>query len=296
MSPASTELKNITSFFAAERADSLGVDIIHCSLGYSTFSDPSMNYTVDDMDGQTAICTRAANIASEKGIFVVASAGNQGRLSWKRVTAPADSPYVLAVGAINASGELANFSSQGPSADGRIKPEVVAMGVAVTIGTQYGTVSTSSGTSFSSPLVSGMVAGLIQANPGKSTRQIFADIIKSGSRYQAPDNALGYGVPNFVKAIGNDVLSATPTWGESLKVYPNPLAGNRLYVEIGEEWAPGDVDAEMYDLNGKLLARKRYGRPAAAAFTFEHPHVAPGVYILKLTSGAVTRQIRLLKE
>ena len=151
--------------FAAEMADSAGVDVINTSLGYSVFDDESMSYTQDQMDGETTVISRAASIAASKGIVLVASAGNEGNNAWGTITAPADSEHLLAVGAVNNLADLANFSSTGPSADGRIKPDVVAQGVNTQLTNSQGTVTFQNGTSFSAPLVAGLAAGLMEAFP-----------------------------------------------------------------------------------------------------------------------------------
>lgn len=283
--------------FAAEEADSLGADIIQSSLGYSTFSDPSMNYAVRDMNGQTAVCTRAANMAAEKGIFVVSSAGNQGRISWQKITAPADSPNVLAVGAIDASGSLAAFSSLGPTYDGRIKPEVVAMGQGVTVGTKYGTVTTASGTSFSSPIVSGLVAGLIQANPHKSRKEIYDDIISSASQSAAPDTLLGYGIPDFVKAINNRLLSVDKVSEEQVLVYPNPLIDNKVNIKVNRKLGSKAISITLYDINGRLLKQEQYNSNSSEdVYIFEKPGLAPGIYFLKLSSPTFEKQVKIFKN
>ena len=128
--------------FAAEAADSAGVDIISTSLGYSEgFTDSGMDYAPDQMDGNTAVITRAASLAASKGILLVTSAGNNGNSGWRIITAPADADNVLAVGAIDADGLLNNFSSQGPNANGITKPDVVAIGRLTSLITTSGTPS-----------------------------------------------------------------------------------------------------------------------------------------------------------
>ena len=137
--------------FATEMADSIGVDIINSSVGYNTdFSDPAMNYVIDDMDGNTTVIARAANMAAQRGILLVASAGNEGNNSWQIIVSPADSENVLSIGNIRENGLLSSSSSRGPTADNRIKPDLVALGSGTVVVKGSGEVSTSSGTSFSS--------------------------------------------------------------------------------------------------------------------------------------------------
>ena len=194
----------------AEYADSLGVDVINSSLGYTTFGDDRMNYRYKDLNGQTSKASLAAEIAFQKGMLIVNSAGNSGNHSWKYIGVPADSKGVLAVGATNIFGNRAEFSSYGPTSDGRLKPNVVAMGEDVNVASVYSTkVQTADGTSFSSPLIAGMAASLWSAFPDKTNIEIFEAIERSGHQYRKADQELGNGVPNFYKAYlllkrGND--------------------------------------------------------------------------------------------
>ncbi|MEM8895580.1 MAG: S8 family serine peptidase, partial [Bacteroidota bacterium] len=199
---AENRIEEYNWLFAAERADSLGVDIINTSVGYSTgFSDESMNYEYADLDGSTTVITRAANMASDKGILVVCSAGNEGNDPWQFVTAPADGENVLAVGSISSNENLSSFSSLGPTPDGRIKPDVVAMGSQVTIVVSSGNISAGGGTSYSSPQIAGLAAALWQAKPNSTNLEIIADIKASGDRASLPDNEYGFGLPNFERAL-----------------------------------------------------------------------------------------------
>jgi serine protease AprX len=193
---------------AAEFADSVGADIISSSLGYTIFDDPSMSYDYKNMNGRTAIISRGANIAASKGIFVVNSAGNAGDEEWKHIGAPADADSVLSIGAVDENGEYVSFSSRGPAADGRIKPNVVAKGRETIVASPGGGIYPADGTSFSCPVISGMVACLVQANPGKTNMQIMDAIHKSSSNFNSPNAEIGYGIPDFELAnriLGGDV-------------------------------------------------------------------------------------------
>ncbi|MCB0593401.1 MAG: S8 family serine peptidase [Lewinellaceae bacterium] len=184
-----------------EYADSLGADVVNSSLGYTTFNDRQMNYQFKDLDGKTSVASQAADIAFGKGMIVVNSAGNEGNSSWKHIGAPADARLALSVGAIDFSGERASFSSLGPTADERIKPDVAAPGAWVTVADPFAfQVSIGSGTSFASPILAGLVACLWEAFPEKSNAEIVDAIKKSASRAGSPDVELGYGIPNFGKA------------------------------------------------------------------------------------------------
>lgn len=185
---------------AAEYADSCGVDVINSSLGYHGFDDSSMNHHYYEQDGNTALISRTASMCADKGIVCVNSAGNDGMGSWKKINFPADAKDILTVGSINEHGMNAAFSAVGPTADGRIKPDVMAFGSPTCVITGRGSIINDNGTSFSSPLVAGMVACLWQALPGKTAKQIIKLVKLAGDNQQHPDNVFGYGVPDFWKA------------------------------------------------------------------------------------------------
>lgn len=184
-----------------EYADSLGVDVVNSSLGYSTFSDKKMDYTYADLNGQTSPASRAADMAFSKGMIVVNAVGNSGDTNWKHMDVPADSKTVFSVGATDIEGERAKFSSQGPTADGRIKPDVSALGRRIGIASIYSyKVTASNGTSYAAPLIAGAVAALWQAFPYKSNQEILEAVKQSASQALQPDNQLGYGIPDFYRA------------------------------------------------------------------------------------------------
>jgi hypothetical protein len=166
-------------------------------LGYNTFDNPAQDYTYSNMDGKTSRVSIGADICSSKGIAVVISAGNEGSSSWHYITTPGDAASVLTVGAVNTNGNIASFSSRGPSADSRIKPDVVAVGEGSIIITSGGSLSSGSGTSFSAPIMAGLVTCLLQKYPTLTNTDLFNIIKESSSQYSNPDNDYGYGIPNF---------------------------------------------------------------------------------------------------
>jgi len=187
---------------AAEKADSLGVDVFSVSLGYNYFDNPIFNYTYAQLDGNKAALSRAADLAAKKGILVVAAVGNEGAANWKYLTVPADADSILAVGAVNANRQVAAFSSYGPSADGQVKPDVAALGEnAVIANAINGAPTYSNGTSFACPVMAGIVTCLWQAFPEVNNMTIIEQLRRSSDRFTTPDNRTGYGIPDAKKAF-----------------------------------------------------------------------------------------------
>lgn len=191
---------------AVEFADSVGVDVINTSLGYYSFDDKSKNYKYRDLDGRHALMSRQASHIADKGMILVCSAGNSGAGSWKKITPPGDADNVLTVGAIDKRAVLATFSSVGNTADHRVKPDVVAVGVGSDVIRTDGNQGRANGTSFSSPIMCGMVTCLWQACPTLTAKEVIELVRRSGDRAGFPDNIYGYGVPDMLKAY-NDYKS-----------------------------------------------------------------------------------------
>ncbi len=249
--PGEYRVEEYNWLFAAERADSSGVDVINTSLAYNEFSDPSMSYLPSDMDGQTAVITRAANLASERGIVVVVSTGNTGSTAWRIIAAPADSEDVLAVGAVNDVGQVSNFSGMGPSSDNRIKPDVMAMGVNTRLINVNGSVSFQSGTSFSAPLVAGLATGLLQAFPDLTGDEIDNVIRKSADRYSSPDEFYGYGIPSFLKAA--EIASRQVPGSNDIMAFPNPTNLNYFTLTFSDEYIGQNTEFQLINGDGGLV-------------------------------------------
>ena len=188
---------------AAEFADSVGCDVINSSLGYNEYDHKWMSYKQWQLDGKTAFVSRSAALLAQKGIILCNSAGNSGMGPWKKIGVPADADHILTVGAISDidTQRIAAFSSVGPTQDGRVKPDVVALGAPARVISGRGTITSSMGTSFSSPVVCGLVACLWQAMPDKTASEIIEIIRRTGNNYLHPDNIYGYGVPDFWQAF-----------------------------------------------------------------------------------------------
>lgn len=185
---------------AIEFADSLGVDVVNTSLGYNDFDSPAEDYTHDVLDGKTALISRAADKAADKGMLLVIAAGNSGDSPWELITPPADAINILTVGALRRDSTVVDFSSRGMTADGRVKPDAMALGDASIVVDDRGNVTMKSGTSFASPIMCGMVACLWQAFPTLTNKEILQAVRESGDRYENPDSDYGYGRPDMEKA------------------------------------------------------------------------------------------------
>lgn len=279
---------------AAEYADSLGVDIINSSLGYWDFDDSSMDYRFQDLNGNTAVITKAASIASQKGILVVTSAGNYGSRGASSITAPADAKGILAIGSVNALSVPSSFSSQGPTADGRIKPELTARGEQVVLLRSSGLTGTANGTSFSSPQVAALAAGIWQANPDWKVEKLISRLLQSGSRSSSPDNSMGHGIPDFTKAHLGLVLSSPNREVFNSKIFPNPVDGDFVFLEFGDE---KEVRIFLFDLQGKLLISNNLTREdLRRPFSIEVQGITKGLYLLEVQSNGKILRTKLLKK
>jgi hypothetical protein len=242
---------------AAEHADSLGVDLINTSLGYSQFDDSTMNHIYDDLDGVTARISQATTWAAEKGILCVTSAGNSGSAPWHFITAPADADGILTVGAVNSAGEHAAFSGWGPTADGRVKPEVMALGVEAAYPFADGTIRNGNGTSFSSPILCGAAACLWQAFPEATAQDVRSAIIASAHLAAAPNDSMGFGIPDMRAAFKILDNEGAGHWDENaaddaLLLFPNPSTdGTIRWIYSGTK----TPDAwRIWNASGQLMA------------------------------------------
>ncbi|HNP06300.1 MAG TPA: S8 family peptidase [Cyclobacteriaceae bacterium] len=280
---------------AAEKADSAGVDIINSSLGYNLFDDASMDYTKTQLDGNTALVSKAARLAISKGIFVVVSAGNDGNTSWSLVNPPADVDGILAVGSITSTGNLSGFSSIGPTTDGRIKPDVVALGSGVSVIKSNGNTGFTSGTSAATPLITSLVAGLMQTFPELTVSALYDLVIASGNMSNNPDNQKGYGVPNYSGAKLIQLGEEPPEHTSAVYLFPNPSFGNTIKLEmdvpIGQM-----ATIHIYNLQGQLMLRSEgeidYSNNP---IELDVSGIGSGLYFVKVESDGVLRTIRLIK-
>lgn len=294
--------EEITWLMAAERADSLGADVINSSLGYTTFDDefdsPAYNHTYKDMDGKTTIVSRAARYATRKGILVVNSSGNDGNNSWKYVGAPADVDSVLTVGATNYDRSYSSLSSIGPNAAGVQKPDVAAVGAGTIVGDLAGGASSSYGTSFSAPQIAGVAAILWQAFPHLTAQQIIYVLKKSGHNASNPDNMLGYGVPNLIKAqeIAQNEFSPLGTEGELLSsviLSPNP-AQDEVTLSIPQTLVGKMANVSLFAANGANLYSS--GTRLKARHTIATAQLSAGLYLVRLKIDQQERSLKFIKR
>ncbi|MBX2966658.1 MAG: S8 family peptidase [Cyclobacteriaceae bacterium] len=290
--PTEYRIEEYNWLFAAERADSTGADIIHTSLGYNIFDINPMNYTTDQMDGETTVITRAAQSAFSKGMIVVASAGNEGGIaSWRIVTAPADGKDVLAVGNINSFGVRSPSSSIGPSADGRIKPDLVALGSGVSVVRANGSIFTGSGTSFAAPLVTSLVAGIWQSNPHLKNSELINVLRLTASQAATPDNLIGYGIPNY-QAVQHYLEQPVQT--EPVVVFPNPVNGQLAIRPSSPD--NGNLSFTLISSQGQLVTERE------VSFTWLNNQymadvsaLASGMYILRIKTANRILTFRIVK-
>lgn len=236
---------------AAEIADSLGADVINSSLGYTTFPDfPQGDFTYEDVDGVTSIASRAATMLGQKGVVVCISAGNDGEKEWHYIGHPADALDVLAVGAADIFGNIAPFSSRGPSYDGRVKPDITSVGVSTVCMWPDDYLGTADGTSLAGPVAAGLCACLWQALPEKSSSEIMQIIRESGSCYHNPNDSLGYGIPNFYAAYRAHAHDGVQQHAmPSINVFPNPCK-DKIFIPNRDL---NIQRVELYSIDGRLM-------------------------------------------
>lgn len=286
---------------AAEFADSVGADVINSSLGYNRFDDPAQDHVfATDMNGNTCPSSIAADFAASKGIAVVVSAGNSGSNSWRMIGAPADADSVLTIGAVDASGVIAGFSSHGFSADGDVKPNTCAQGSGAIVAAPGGGTWNANGTSFSSPITCGLVACLWQAHPGMTNMQVLQHIQMSADRFSNPDTLYGHGIPDFCAANitlgGSSDFAST---GEDQFIFsgPNPFSN-----QIGFSYfsvIPQEIHVEFYDIRGRMLMHGILEAQENSVNSFrigELENVEKGIYLLRIVTATGEWTEKVVKQ
>lgn len=270
-----------------ECADSLGVDVVNISLGYTTFNTANTNHTFSDLDGLHSVASIAVAMAIEKGIIVSNSAGNEGDKNWKYISIPADAYNVLSVAAINTEGQLADFSSLGSASFNSIKPNIASVGLDTYVQKANGNIEKGNGTSFSSPVNAGLVACLRQAFPLKTSHEIIKAIFQSCSHVQTPDTLTGYGIPDYWLAF--KLLDASAVNKKDIvHTYPNPV---QSMLKIKTFYPHQIVKLEIIDVWGRVFHCSSY--EGNDFIEVNVSFLTSGIYVLRIhtTDGIAVKKV-----
>ena len=288
---------------AAERADSIGVDVFSTSLGYTTFDNPVFNHTYADMNGKITLIARANTMAARKGIISVVAAGNDGNNAWHYIGTPADADSIVTTGAVTTTGVVATFSSYGPASDGRVKPTVASVGQGTAFAGLNNLPSFGNGTSFATPNLAGLITCLWQAFPEFTNMQIIEAVKRSASMYTTPNDRIGYGIPNFHKAYDDlfqqrALSQVNIILGNNwIKAYPNPFKENfKILIKAKNT---GTTTFKLFDTKGNLFLNKQVStiQGQAQFITFDNLQpFAKGVYILHYSNAVEKGSIRIVAQ
>jgi serine protease AprX len=293
-----TEYKVETDFWCSgiEYADSVGADIATSSLGYYTFDDPGMSFSYADMNGKVSRASRAATIASKKGMVVLVAAGNEGQNAWKYIGSPADADGIISVGAVTSAGVPSSFTSFGPSYDGRVKPEICATGTASALVNTSGTPAYGNGTSFATPIMAGMMACLLQKyktqtqNP--SVWSLLQSVFKTGSIYSNPTAQMGYGIPDFKVAEQN---LTTFDSVQQLQKFSFILTENTVFKSLIIRFVawntPIQASVRIYSVSGKQI----FNQVITDSYTIIKTSNFPtGIYAVCVTENGKTETRKIV--
>ena len=275
---------------AAEEADRLGVDVISTSLGYFGYDNPNYSHTYSEMTGNIAFASQGANIAFSKGMIVVASAGNSGNSADPYIGVPAEATNVLAVGAVKFDETYATFSSIGPSFDGRVKPDVMAKGQAATLSNTAGNIITANGTSFSCPIMAGMITSFWQAVPNLTNQQVIDLVKQSSDRFSNPNEQFGYGIPDFQLALNNALLNTVTNAKDKFVVFPNPT-NNDISISFPKGF--DNVKLTLYTTLGQAVMEKTN---ISSLSTISLGSLNSGIYFYKIESSLFTQSGKIIKN
>jgi serine protease AprX len=294
---APTEYLVENDFWASgiEFADSVGVDVVNSSLGYTEYDDPSMNFTYADMNGKVSRASRAANMASKKGIIVCNSAGNDGNKAWHYIGAPADADGILAIGAVTSTGVPSYFTSFGPSSDNRVKPDISAMGSSTAFVSISGVPSSGNGTSYSSPVMTGMIACLLQGYTEKNiphnVEAIRTALIHSGSLFNAPTTQLGYGIPDLEYALKFPIFdSLKEVEAANFELIYNAQERNIHILMFNRQDSAGKT-IRLYSATGCLMTAQQL---TDAITILPANNLSAGIYLVSISANGKTETRKIM--
>ena len=278
----------------AEFADSVGADVLNSSLGYTTFDNPVYNHSYADMNGNTAPGSRAAGIAASRGILVVNAAGNSGGGSWQYIGVPADNDSTFTIGAVDAGGFYASFSSTGPTSDGRIKPDVVAEGSGTAVVGSGGGVGNGYGTSFASPIMAGALACLWQSAPSFTAEQLRNAVRNTASKSTSPDTLLGFGIPNIFNAHLQLGVNPVQSKQETFSLAPVPFTTTTWLRCAGG--TQDKISVELLSVTGNVIQTINLNTGGASSFRLDGFSTLPaGIYFVRVTGKDGQLVLRAVK-
>ena len=278
----------------AEFADSVGADILTTSLGYTQFDNSTQNHNYSTLNGKTAPMSIAATIAARKGLFVLNSAGNEGGGSWQYIGVPADADSICTVGAVDSLGIVANFSSTGPTFDGRIKPDLVARGVGAWVSFSNGQCGPGNGTSFATPILAGAIACFWQSHSNYNNIKLLDTLRKIASNAINPNNSIGWGITNMCTIpVGIENQNFNSNDNIDFKISPNPH-NNKFTININSRITyPFFIN--LLDLTGKILISQQI-KSTHNIIEFDTHELEDGIYFLSLKSEMGYKIHKIIKH
>lgn len=267
---------------AIEYADSIGIDVINTSLGYNSFDDSDLNYTHDDLTGRASIMSHAADVAYDKGMLIVVSAGNEGNKQWQNTTPPGDAYNVIAVGAVGTDSIIAPFSSNGEMADGRIKPDFVSVGSRTVTINKHGVIGTTNGTSLSSPYLAGLITSLWSVNPGLHRSDLKNILWESADRHSEPHPVYGNGIIDFRQAYIK-VLQSLKTYNRIVDedgVVIKPVSRGMYVIDLQQAlYSNNNLSVRLLDEEGILVTEQKLGSEKTASVAIDKDLLDANDYI-----------------
>ncbi len=287
---APTEYLCETDFWVSgiEFADSVGVDVVNSSLGYTTFEDPVLDFTYANMNGTVSRASRAATIASQKGIIICNSAGNEGNKSWHYISSPADAAGIVSVGAVTATGESSLFSSFGPTADRRLKPDISAMGTGTSYINTSGSITSGSGTSYASPIMTGMFSCFLQYAKEKISSYTVTSLIdavkRSAHLYPFPTAQMGYGIPDLQEASNYFASAIIKPFNEKVKI---STTNSQIRIDFNSNQLH---DIYIYNTSGQLVYTNSAVKNNLIIST---QYLKTGIFFMKINNNSETETFKI---